>query len=306
MLLVGAALLAGFICIVFAVSADLAIHAHQQLMAISPFLTLLVAPAGFALMAWICRRYFPGAQGSGIPRRSPLRSRTITRTQQAAVGENRFRQGIADPRRLALGRRGRPRRPIGAGRRLDTPHPGGQALRSHRTDARPHRGRRRGGHRGGLQHPAGWHHVRDRGALAPSPFIANSTTLIAVIFAGLISLATLGSYTYFGITQAALDWPDGIWPVLLCGAAGGLGGGLFSRLLLATTRALPGRLGVFAKAHRFGWPPPAVWARRSSAWRPAASPTAPATPNRKPPSRAFQSCPSITALPRRPRCCWPS
>ena len=70
-----------------------------------------------------------------------------------------------------------------------------------------------------------------------------------MIFAGLISLATLGNYTYFGITQAALDWPDGIWPVLLCGAAGGLGGGLFSRLLLATTRALPGRLGVFAKAH---------------------------------------------------------
>ena len=104
-----------------------------------PFLTLLVAPAGFALMAWICRRYFPGAQGSGIPRRSPLRSRRSPRTQQAAVGENRFRQGIADPRRLALRRRGRPRRPIGAGRRLDTPHPGGQALRSHRTDARPHR-----------------------------------------------------------------------------------------------------------------------------------------------------------------------
>ena len=79
-------------------------------------------------------------------------------------------------------------------------------------------------------------------------FNANSTTLTAVIFAGLMSLAVLGNYTYFGRTPAALSWPDGIWPVLACGIAGGLLGGGFSRLLIASVRGLPGRLGAFAQS----------------------------------------------------------
>jgi Chloride channel protein EriC len=40
-------------------------------------------------------------------------------------------------------------------------------------------------------------------------FQANSTTLTAVIFAGLMSLAVLGNYTYFGRTLATIGWPDG-------------------------------------------------------------------------------------------------
>jgi H+/Cl- antiporter ClcA len=77
-------------------------------------------------------------------------------------------------------------------------------------------------------------------------FQANSTTLTAVIFAGLMSLGVLGSYTYFGQTRAVLGWPDGIWPVLMCGGVGGLIGGLFGRLLIASSRGLPGRIGEFA------------------------------------------------------------
>src|SRR5690606_29340656 len=77
-------------------------------------------------------------------------------------------------------------------------------------------------------------------------FRANSTTLAAVIFAGLMSLAVLGNYTYFGRTPATIGWPDGIWPVLSCGIAGGLLGGGFARLLIASSRGLPGRVGVFA------------------------------------------------------------
>lgn len=250
MLLVGAALLAGFICIVFAVSADLAIHAHQQLMAISPFLTLLVAPAGFALMAWICRRYFPGAQGSGIPQAIAAsisddhRARSKLLSARIAFGKVLLTLG-ALLSGAAVGREG-PSVQVGAsilhtlaGKRFGRIAPTRDLIVA-------------GGAAGiaaAFNTPLGGIMFAIEELSRHRPFIANSTTLIAVIFAGLISLATLGNYTYFGITQAALDWPDGIWPVLLCGAAGGLGGGLFSRLLLATTRALPGRLGVFAKAH---------------------------------------------------------
>ena len=37
------------------------------MVAISPFLPLLVTPAGFALTVLLTRKYFPGSQGSGIP-----------------------------------------------------------------------------------------------------------------------------------------------------------------------------------------------------------------------------------------------
>src|SRR5690606_8294482 len=66
------------------------------------------------------------------------------------------------------------------------------------------------------------------------------------VFAGLMSLALLGSYTYFGRTPSSLTWPDGIWPILACGVGGGLLGGLFCRLLIGSARGLPGRLGHFA------------------------------------------------------------
>src|SRR5262245_49598218 len=40
---------------------------HQSLATTSPWLALAVTPAGFALLAWITRRAFPGAQGGGVP-----------------------------------------------------------------------------------------------------------------------------------------------------------------------------------------------------------------------------------------------
>ena len=67
LLLVGAALLAGLVAIAFAIGAELAIAAHAGLIRERPWLTLLIAPVGFAALAWISRRFFPGTEGSGIP-----------------------------------------------------------------------------------------------------------------------------------------------------------------------------------------------------------------------------------------------
>ncbi len=67
--------------------------------------------------------------------------------------------------------------------------------------------------------------------------------LTTVIIAGIASLALLGNYTYFGHTSASLarlqDWAA----VPLCGVSGGLLGGLFSKLVVACGRGLPGRAG---------------------------------------------------------------
>jgi H+/Cl- antiporter ClcA len=70
-----------------------------------------------------------------------------------------------------------------------------------------------------------------------------------VIAAGLTSLAILGNYTYFGTSagtlRVGLDW----LAVPLCGMAGGLAGGLFSRIVIAVARGLPGAVGPAIKGH---------------------------------------------------------
>ena len=50
-----------------AVAAEWANGIFHKLLAISPFLPLLITPLGLALIVVITRKYFPGAQGSGIP-----------------------------------------------------------------------------------------------------------------------------------------------------------------------------------------------------------------------------------------------
>ena len=76
----------------------------------------------------------------------------------------------------------------------------------------------------------------------------SGTIYTTVIIAGVTSVALVGNYTYFGLTQASLTSPR-MWLVVpVCGLLGGLAGGVFSRCMLALRRSLPGVLGRF-KAH---------------------------------------------------------
>ena len=241
---VGAALLAGLIAILFAIGAELAIGTHAGIMAELPWLTLIVAPAGFALMAWVSRTWFPGAQGSGIPQaiaaiesddgqvRKKLLSMRLAIAKVfltlggllsgASIGrEGPSVQIGASVMSLIAGKK---TRRIANSRDLMIAGGGAGVAAAFNTPL--------GGIMFAIEELCRFH-----------PFRANSTTLIAVIFAGLMSLAVLGNYTYFGRTPAAIDWPDSVWPILLCGAIGGLLGGGFSRLLVASSRGLPGRLG---------------------------------------------------------------
>ncbi len=63
--------------------------------------------------------------------------------------------------------------------------------------------------------------------------------LIAVVFAGVTSMALVGDYTYFGSTSATLSTPRMWLMVPLCGVVGGLSGGVFSNLMLAARNRLP-------------------------------------------------------------------
>ena len=247
LLLVGAALLAGLIAIAFAIGAELAISTHAGMIRERPWLSLLIAPAGFAALAGVSRRFFPGTEGSGIPQaiaasmsddgrvRRQLLSFRIAIAKVfltlggllsgASIGrEGPSVQVGASVMHLLAGRR---RRRIASSRDLIVAGSGAGIAAAFNT-------------------PLGGIMFAIEEMCRYRAFRANSTTLTAVIFAGLMSLAVLGNYTYFGRTLATIAWPAGIWPVLACGVAGGLLGGGFSRLLIVSARGLPGHAGVFA------------------------------------------------------------
>ena len=248
-LLVGAALLAGFIAIVFALGAEVAIETHHDMMSVSPWLSLLIAPAGFAFVAWIARRFFPATQGSGIPQAIAASTVDDSRVRHKLLS---LRIAIAKVVLTlggllaggSIGREG-PSVQIGASvmhmlaKRKKTRIASSRDLIVAGSGA---------GIAAAFNTPLGGIMFAIEEMCRHRAFHANSTTLIAVIFAGLMSLGVLGNYTYFGRTPSSLTWPAGIWPVLMCGAAGGVLGGLFSRLLIASSRGLPGTVGQFSRS----------------------------------------------------------
>jgi H+/Cl- antiporter ClcA len=67
MLLWGSAALVGVSAVAFARLADFAQWALRTLLTASTWWPWLLAPLGFAGIAWLTGRYFAGAEGSGIP-----------------------------------------------------------------------------------------------------------------------------------------------------------------------------------------------------------------------------------------------
>lgn len=248
-LLVSAALLAGLIAILFAIGAELAIEAHASVMSGTPWLTLIIAPIGFALMTWIARKFLPGTQGSGIPQALAASLTDDGRIRRKLLS---FKIAIAKVfltlggllSGASIGREG-PSVQIGAsimhmlaGRKKNR-------IASSRDLIIAGSG---AGVAAAFNTPLGGIMFAIEEMCRYRAFQANSTTLTSVIFAGLMSLAVLGTYTYFGRTPASLDWPGGLWPVLAAGTAGGLIGGLFARGLIASSRGLPGRFGVWSSS----------------------------------------------------------
>jgi H+/Cl- antiporter ClcA len=68
---------------------------------------------------------------------------------------------------------------------------------------------------------------------------ASGTTLTTVIVAGVVAIAILGDYTYFGQPQVTALASKVSPEVFVVAAACGLGGGLFSLLTLKTAQSLP-------------------------------------------------------------------
>ena len=230
----------GATAVAFAEASERAHLLLKKLVAFSPYAPLVVAPAGFVAVAWITRRWFRGAEGSGIP--------------QSIVALESGRTDVRDALlslRVAAGKMALTLVGLlcGAsiGREGPTVHIGAAIMYS----------------LGRFAHfPA---HVLDRGLILAggSAGIAaafntplagivfaieemsrsfeernSGTMLTAVLLAGFTALAIQGYYSYFGRTEAFIPPLQAWLPVVACGVLGGLLGGLFSTGIIWGGRAL--------------------------------------------------------------------
>jgi H+/Cl- antiporter ClcA len=248
-----AGILVGVAAVLFARLADLAQSALRRVLLHSVLWPLLLAPVGFFVIVWLTQRYFRGAEGSGIPQTmyalqpggeqaAPMLMRgriVVARMLLACAGL--FCGG-------SIGREG-PTVHVGAaiayglGRWI--PHPELAAQRRLLILA------------GGAAGVAAAFNAPLAGIVFGIEELgrsfeerASGVTLTSVVLAGMTAIALAGDYTYFGQPVLAADAHRLSLGTLAVALASGLGGGVFSRALLAGTAGLPGFAGRLQRRYR--------------------------------------------------------
>jgi H+/Cl- antiporter ClcA len=214
----------------------------------SQYIALFLIPCGFALSVFLTNRYFPNANGSGIPQAIAARKLTDQAARSRLVslriaigkilltllglvcGASAGREGptvqVGASVMFALGRFSPRRQPglilagaaAGVAAAFNTPLAGIVF---------------------GIEEMSRAFEIR-----------TSSLVIGTVIAAGLTSMALMGNYTYFGSTPATLNTAADWLAVPVTGVVGGLTGGVFSRFVIAMARGLPGSLGIFIKRHK--------------------------------------------------------
>jgi H+/Cl- antiporter ClcA len=245
-----AAVAVGVVAVLFAKMADVAQLGLRRLLVTSPWWPWLLAPPGFFGVAWLTRRYFHGAEGSGIPQ-------TIfaAKPDSGEAGLRLLKPHVVVGRMIlacvglfcggSIGREG-PTVHVGAvishafGRWM--PHGGTSAQRRALILA------------GGAAGVAAAFNTPLAGIVFAIEELSKSfeerasgATLTAVVLSGVVAIAIVGDYTYFGqpiVATAAQSVSPGTFLVAI---AGGLAGGLFSRLTLVGVNGLPSVFGRLQK-----------------------------------------------------------
>ncbi|WMJ71482.1 chloride channel protein [Stenotrophomonas sp. 24(2023)] len=247
----GGAIAVALAAIVFAKAADAAFAVFTRIHQASSWWPVLLTPAVFALLAWLTQGLLRPTRGSGIPQviaalDTPDRA---FRAQNLALPVSAGKLGLTVLALLggaSVGREG-PTVHVGASLMYVI----GRAL--------GFRDPRQATHfllAGGAAGIAAAFNTPLAGVVFAIEELSgrfehrfSGTLLTAVIVAGVVSLGLLGNYTYFGRVGASLPLGMGWLAVLLCGVAGGLGGGLFSRLVLAAADGRPRWLGQARARH---------------------------------------------------------
>ena len=248
------AIAVGVVGVGFARASEQAQGVFGLALKVSPLLPLVLTPLGFAACAAASARFFPNAQGSGIPQVIAARhlhsaeARLSLLSMRLAAGKILLTLiGLACG--AAIGREG-PTVQVGAALMLF-------AARTGRM------GQERGVLlAGGAAGVAAAFNTPLAGIVFAIEELSRSfeqrtsgLVLTTVIVAGLAALSLSGDYTYFGQTAATLGSPIAWLIVPLCGVVGGLLGGGFSRAVIDLSRRVrqlvrgrPGYLAGFAAA----------------------------------------------------------
>ncbi|ACL59134.1 chloride channel protein [Methylobacterium nodulans] len=232
----------GLAAVLMAKAADAAQAAFKSILAVSPLIALVMTPAGFGLGARLARTVFPNSQGSGIPQVIAARHTKDPRFRHALISLRvAFGKIVVMTLGLLCG--------AAAGREGPTVQVGAaiMAAAGHLSPKRLPGLILAGGAAGvaaAFNTPLAGiaFGIEELGRT----YEARTTSLIvaAIVAAGLTSLWLVGNYTYFGTTDATLAIGTGWVVVPLIGGLGGLGGGLFSRIVILFGRGLPGRAGA--------------------------------------------------------------
>ncbi len=236
----GGGLVVGLVAVFMAIAADKAQAAFFFMREHFVWLPLLLTPAGFAVSAYITRRWFRGAQGSGIPQ--VIAASEIARHHPEAL-DNLVSMRIAIGKIILLllgllcgapiGREG-PTVQIGASLMRMTGRIGGIVSNESALLLA-----------GGAAGVAAAFNTPLAGIVFAIEELGKSfeqrtsgTVILTVMLAGVASLGLLGDYTYFGRDTVSLSgWPD-VAAVAICGVVGGLLGGGFSRMTLFGVKRL--------------------------------------------------------------------
>jgi H+/Cl- antiporter ClcA len=238
------AVLVGLVCVAFAQLADFANHFFVSQSSSNPYLPLIATPLALAGIAWITRRFFRGAEGSGIPQTIAaldLPDKPAVLSLKIAFGKIILTTaGLFSG--ASIGREG-PSVHVGA----SIMHTLGRWVRFP-----PHymeRGLILAGGAAGIAAAfntplAGIVFAIEEMSRSFEKRISGIVTT-AVVFSGVTSIVLVGHYYYFGQSNASMPNFSTAWlAIIVCGVAGGLAGGLFSQSLIYSSR----KVAPFAKA----------------------------------------------------------
>ena len=231
-----AALSAGLLVVGFARLAEWALALFAQLVAGRPWLPLLLTPAVGMLTVWLTQRHFAGSQGSGIPQ-------VIAATRLAAQGKSVA--GLLSMR-IAGGKIGLGALALVGGFSAGREGPSVQVAASVMHAAHrwlPHARALRAQDlilAGGAAGVAAAFNTPLAGIVFAVEELGRrletrtSGVLVStIIVSGMVAVALLGNYSYFGhLKVAALDRFIAL-PIVVAGLVCGIAGGLFSRLMLS-------------------------------------------------------------------------
>ncbi|HEV7164671.1 MAG TPA: chloride channel protein [Gammaproteobacteria bacterium] len=230
----------GCLAALFTLGSNWVMGLHDRILMHSTWWTFLLSPLVMVMVAFLTRYVFPGTQGSGIPQAiAALRT-----------GDDKLRKRLLSLRSATgkilmtlLGLLGG----ASIGREGPTIHVGASVMYSMGRFTRfpPHYVRHGLIMAGGAAGIAAAFNTPIAGIIFAIEEMARfyeeratGMLLIAVIIAGIVALAFMGNYSYFGESSAHFSQLRDWVAVPMCGAIGGLVGGTFSYLLVAGVRRL--------------------------------------------------------------------